>query len=90
MEPMAIFHLRAKILSRSKGQSTIAGAAYRSGGHSATHAAAYRSGEKLLDERTGRIFDYGRKQGITHTEIIAPKNALEWVYRRETLWNRVR
>lgn len=86
---MAIYHLRAKILSRSKGQGTVAGAAYRSGGHSATHAAAYRSGEKLLDERTGRTFDYGRKQGIVHTEILTPKNAPEWVYRRETLWNRV-
>jgi hypothetical protein len=89
MEPMAIYHLRAKILSRRKGQSTVAGAAYRSGGHSATHAAAYRSGEKLLDERTGRTFDYGRKQGIVHTEIMTPKNAPGWAYRRETLWNRV-
>ena len=39
-EPMAIYHLRAKIISRSKGQSTVAGTAYRSGGHSATHATA--------------------------------------------------
>lgn len=86
---MAIYHLRAKIISRSKGQSTVAGAAYRSGGHSATHAAAYRSGEKLHDERTGRTFDYGRKQGIVFTEIIAPRNAQNWVYDRETLWNQV-
>lgn len=86
---MAIYHLRAKIISRSKGQSTVAGAAYRSGGHSATHAAAYRSGEKLHDERTGRTFDYGRKQGIVHTEIIAPENARNWVYSRSSLWNRV-
>jgi ATP-dependent exoDNAse (exonuclease V) alpha subunit len=86
---MAIYHLRAKIISRSKGQNTVAGAAYRSGGHSATHAAAYRSGEKLRDERTGRTFDYGRKQGIVHTEIIAPKNAPDWAYNRETLWNTV-
>lgn len=88
-EPMAIYHLRAKIIRRSQGQSTVAGAAYRSGGHSATHAAAYRSGERLRDERTGRTFDYGRKQGIVHTEIVAPKNAPDWVYERETLWNRV-
>lgn len=88
-EPMAIYHLRAKIISRSKGQSTVAGAAYRSGGHSATHAAAYRSGEKLKDERTGRTFDYGRKQGIVHTEILAPQNAQNWVYNRSSLWNQV-
>jgi hypothetical protein len=86
---MAIYHLRAKIIRRSKGQSTVAGAAYRSGGHSATHAAAYRSGEKLRDERTGRTFDYGRKRGIVHTEIIAPQNAQNWVYSREALWNQV-
>ena len=79
-EPMAIYHLRAKIISRSKGQSSIAGASYRSGGHSATHAAAYRSGERLTDKRTGRTFDYGRKQGIVHTELIAPENAPAWAY----------
>ena len=77
---MAIYHLRAKIISRSKGQSTVAGAAYRSGGHCATHAAAYRSGERLTDECTGRTFDYGRKQGIVHTEILAPGNAPAWAY----------
>lgn len=86
---MAIYHLRAKIISRSKGQSSVAGVAYRSGGHSATHAAAYRSGEKLRDERMGRTFDYGRKQGIVHTEILAPENAQNWVYSRSSLWNRV-
>jgi ATP-dependent exoDNAse (exonuclease V) alpha subunit len=86
---MAIYHLRAKIISRRKGQSTVAGASYRSGGHSATHAAAYRSGERLTDAHTGRTFDYGRKQGIVHTEIIAPGNAPDWVYSRQTLWNRV-
>lgn len=86
---MAIYHLRAKIITRSKGHSSVAGAAYRSGGHSATHAAAYRSGERLTDERTGRTFDYGRKQGIVHTEILAPQNAQNWVYSRSSLWNQV-
>jgi hypothetical protein len=86
---MAIYHLRAKMICRSKGQSTVAGAAYRSGGHSVTHAAAYRSGERLTDERSGRVFDYGRKQGIVHTEILAPTNAPDWAYDRQTLWNRV-
>lgn len=86
---MAIFHLRAKIISRSKGQSSLAGAAYRSGGHSATHAAAYRSGERLTDTRTGRTFDYGRKQGILHAEILAPSGAPSWVHDRAQLWNAV-
>ena len=88
-EPIAIYHLRAKIISRSKGQSSLAGAAYRSGGHSATHAAAYRSGERLTDARTGRTFDYGRKQGIIHTEILVPKDAPVWASDRAQLWNTV-
>jgi ATP-dependent exoDNAse (exonuclease V) alpha subunit len=86
---MAIYHLRAKIISRSKGQSSLAGAAYRSGGHSATHAAAYRSGERLTDTRTGKTFDYGRKQGIVHAEILAPSEAPSWVQDRAQLWNAV-
>ncbi|MCV4594285.1 mobilization protein, partial [Escherichia coli] len=42
---MAIYHLSMKILSRSKGYSAVA-------------SAAYRAGEKILDERTGVIHDY--------------------------------
>jgi hypothetical protein len=86
---MAIYHLRAKIMSRSKGQSTVAGAAYRQGGHSAVHAAAYRSGMVLHDARTGRTYDYGRKEHVEHSEIIAPESAPAWVFDRQELWNRV-
>ena len=42
---MAIYHLRASMISRSAGRS-------------ATGAAAYRSGEHIHDERTGLDFDY--------------------------------
>lgn len=86
---MAIYHLRAKVMSRSKGQSAVAGAAYRQGGHSAVHAAAYRSGVTLLDARTGRTYDYGRKDNVEHSEILAPEGSPAWVYDRQELWNRV-
>ncbi len=54
---MAIYHLTTKAVSRAKGQSSIA-------------SAAYRSGEKIENERTGEIADYTRKQEVDHKEII--------------------
>ena len=72
---MAIFHLDAKVISRGKGQSAIA-------------AAAYRSGERLRDEQTGEQKYYpSRAERIVFTEIMAPKNAPEWAYDRSSLWN---
>ncbi len=73
---MAIYHLNAKAISRGKGKS-------------ATAAAAYRAAEKIKDERTGLTFDYSRKQGVYATEIIAPDNAPDWVRSRARLWNKV-
>ena len=61
----------------------------RSSGRSATGAAAYRSGERLVDERTGIIHDYTRKEGVLHTEILAPDNAPDWMQDRAQLWNAV-
>ena len=71
---MAIYHLRAKVISRAKGKS-------------ATASAAYQSAEKIKDERTGLTFDYTRKQGVNATEIIAPNQAPDWVNNRAELWN---
>lgn len=71
---MAIYHLHAKIISRSSGQSAVA-------------SSAYRSGEILLDERLGQTFDYTKKGGIVHTEIMAPENAPDWMEARKKLWN---
>jgi Ti-type conjugative transfer relaxase TraA len=73
---MAIYHLSAKIVSRAKGQSVVA-------------AAAYRAAENLYDQRIGQTFDYTRKQGVEHSEILAPEKAPEWVHDRERLWNEV-
>ena len=73
---MAIYHLNAKLISRGKGKS-------------ATAAAAYRAGQKIYDERLGMTFDYSRKSGIYATEILAPPSAPDWVKDREKLWNQV-
>ena len=73
---MAIFHLSAKIISRGKGQSAIA-------------SAAYRSGDKLHDERYDETQDYTNKRFIEHTEIQLPENAPAKYQDRATLWNSV-
>ena len=73
---MAIYHLHAQIVSRANGDSVVAGA-------------AYRSGQNLYDEQVGQHFDYTRKSGVAHAEILAPVGAAEWVFDRQQLWNRV-
>ena len=73
---MAIYHLTAKIISRGRGQSITA-------------AAAYRSGCSLRDERYGLTHDYTRNRPAAHAEIMSPAGAPIWVHDRETLWNRV-
>lgn len=47
----------------------------RSEGRSSTAAAAYRAGVEIADVRTGEVFDYTRKNGIEHSEIIVPTGA---------------
>ena len=71
---MAIYHLTVKCMSRSKGQS-------------ATAAAAYRSAQKIRDERTGELHDYSRKGGVLHRELVTPEGAPIWAKNRERLWN---
>jgi hypothetical protein len=72
---MAIFHLTAKVISRGKGQSAIA-------------AAAYRSGERLRDEQADQQKFYtSRAERIVFTDIMAPKDAPEWAHDRNELWN---
>jgi Ti-type conjugative transfer relaxase TraA len=73
---VAIYHLSAKIISRSKGQSVVA-------------AAAYRASESLEDERYGSTHDYTRKEGVEHSEILLPDGAPAWMADRQRLWNQV-
>ncbi|MED4262048.1 MobQ family relaxase, partial [Priestia aryabhattai] len=72
---MAIYHLSMQIISRSKGQSAVA-------------AAAYRSGEKLYDERTDEQKFYARHVQ-PETMILTPFHAPEWMKDRNRLWNEV-
>jgi len=73
---VAIYHLSAKVISRAGGRSSVAAAAYRVAG-------------RLRDERQGVEHDYSRKGGVVHSEIIAPKNAPDWMRDRDQLWNAV-
>lgn len=72
---MAIYHFSGQIISRNKGQSAVA-------------SAAYRSGEKLYDERYGQTKFYKREtEPITF--ILKPNHAPDWCVNRERLWNEV-
>lgn len=73
---MAMYHLRAKIHSRSAGKSAVA-------------CAAYRAGERLVDERCGQTQDYTKKKGVIESGIEAPECAAAWATDRGKLWNQV-
>jgi Ti-type conjugative transfer relaxase TraA len=73
---MAIYHFTAKVISRSKGRSAVA-------------AAAYRSASQLHDYRQDLTFDYAAKPDVVHSEILSPRATPEWVHNRELLWNAV-
>jgi Ti-type conjugative transfer relaxase TraA len=73
---LAIYHLTVSIISRARGQSAVA-------------AAAYRAGDLLRDERYGVTHNYVGKRGIAHSEIMAPEAIPAWVRDREVLWNRI-
>jgi hypothetical protein len=63
----------------------------RGKGRSATAAAAYRAADKIHDLTTAQVFDYTRKRGVDHTEIVLPTEAakrdINWARDRQALWN---
>lgn len=71
---MAIYSCRVQTISRSKGRS-------------ATAAAAYRSGTSIEDIRTGEIHNYTNRNGVETTGIVLPENSPRELYQRENLWN---
>lgn len=73
---MAIYHCSIKIISRGKGKSAVA-------------AAAYRSGDNLTNEYDGITHDYTRKGGVVHTEVLLPDHAPSEYVNRAVLWNAV-
>ena len=76
VDSVAIYHCSIKIISRGKGKSAVA-------------AAAYRSGETLTNNYDGVTHDFTRKGGIVHTEILLPPHAPPDFADRSTLWNSV-
>lgn len=73
---MAIYHLSAKTVSRGKGQSVVA-------------KAAYNSRDSIRDERTGEMKNYSRRAGLMFSGMFVPKDAPEWAKDRAALWNAV-
>ena len=73
---MAIYHCSIKIISRGKGKSAVA-------------AAAYRAGETITNKYDGVTHDYTRKGGVVHTEILLPDHAPAEYADRAVLWNAV-
>lgn len=74
---VAIYHCSIKIISRGKGRSAVA-------------CAAYRSGTKLTDLATGKIFDYSNKSGVVFFEVLLPENAPTiFAVDRNILWDAV-
>ncbi|ECA4739853.1 hypothetical protein ELQ56_22125 [Salmonella enterica subsp. enterica serovar Lerum] len=76
IKTMAIFHMSAQTITRSKGHSSVA-------------AAAYRHGEKLTDEHTGEIHDYSKKKGISDSVILIPESADRNFLKPAYLWNTI-
>ena len=70
------FHFSVNIISRGKGKSAVA-------------SAAYISGEKIKNEWDGVTHDYTKKQGVISKEIFLPDHAPEEYKDRKNLWNSV-
>ncbi len=71
---MASYHLSVETISRGRGQSAVA-------------SAAYRAGERLRCEREGVTHDYTLKSGIEAAFILTPQTAPIWATDRNALWN---
>src|ERR1700683_5589508 len=63
---MAIYHLHAKVIQRSKGQNVIA-------------ASAYRRATRLYDHKEEKAFDFSAKKHVIYSELMVPDNAPAWV-----------
>ncbi len=63
---MAIYHLHAKVIQRSKGKNIIA-------------ASAYRRATRLHDQKEERDWDFRAKKDVLYSELMVPENAPTWV-----------
>lgn len=71
---MAIYSLNLGFISRSEGRSSVGFSAYMSAGHQ-------------QDERTGILYDYGCKENVIVSRVLAPQGAPEWAKTSSSLWN---
>lgn len=71
---MAIFSHHVKKISRGKGRSSTA-------------SAAYRSGTQIVDLRTGEVHDYSRRKGVERIGVILPDGSPSEFQDRNVLWN---
>ena len=70
------FHFSVNIISRGKGKSAVA-------------SAAYISGERIKNEWDGVTHDYTRKEKVLVKNIILPDHIPKEFNDRSTLWNKV-
>ncbi|MCL2602668.1 MAG: MobA/MobL family protein, partial [Treponema sp.] len=70
------FHSHVQVISRGRGKSAVA-------------AAAYRAAELIKNEYDGIIHDYTRKGGVVHTGVLLPAQAPGEFSNRALLWNAV-
>lgn len=73
---VAIYSVQMKSLSRGKGDS-------------ATAAAAYRAGLSLDDPTTGERHDYTRRAGVLSVDMLAPPGAVAWATDSTQVWAQV-
>ncbi len=59
---LPLYHLNVSVISRGKGQSVAA-------------AAAYISGTKLRDSYDGKVIDRSYRQDVAYAEILLPPDA---------------
>jgi hypothetical protein len=74
--PAVAFHCQAKVISRTKGQSAVA-------------CAAYRTRTQLEDERYGKVQDFSRMKGLEFLWHAAPADAPAWAKDVGQTWNEV-
>jgi hypothetical protein len=74
--PAVAFHCQAKVISRTRGQSAVA-------------CAAYRTRQVLEDERYGKVQDFSRMKGLEFVWHAAPADAPAWAKDVGQTWNEV-
>lgn len=73
---MEVISLHIGTISRREGRSSV-------------QMAAYCSRSKMLDERTGKTYNYTKRSDLVHHEVMLPDHAPNTFLNSEVLWNSV-